>query len=155
LDRRGDSISELCADLDPQLLLEQGTQHVEVPVVVVPKQARRMAAPSWHRLTVSQQTADVRMVYAGPRLEHHAKRCRLLRRCQGRLIGDAQFGQRLHEVEPPSADMGTVQSAQKALAHRTDLHAYRGVAPLRNDSTMFDNESAPFAKAIEVPTSLP
>ena len=69
------------------------------------------------------------MVHARPRLEHHAKRRRLLDRSERRLIVDAQLGQRLGQVESSRTNVDTVQRAQEALSHGTELHPFRWRRP--------------------------
>ena len=140
-DRLCDLLIECLEDAGARRLLVDRAERVEVPIVVVPEAAGRVAAARRPRLGHVGRLVKRGVVDAGTRLEKLAHGRALLDLAQGRrIIVDAEFAERAVEIDPTFRHRDADQRAEQALAHRGKFGRLRRVAPLGHHLAVMNDD---------------
>src|SRR6266446_466973 len=140
LKRHGDPVVEQLEDGSVGYLLQNRSERVEVPVVVIPVRVRWMRPAHGLRLGHARRFIDGRVVDTGTRLQEVDDAGQLLVRGKRRsVVIDPQILQRAGEINRALADRDPIQRTDETLADRMDVVLLPGIAPFADDQSVIDD----------------
>jgi len=149
LDRRRNLILKLSAYLGMQLLLRNCSEGIKVPLVVIPKRSKWMAAAGRAFRLHDGCTANKGMVNARSRLQQRAERGLFLLRSQGRVVIDSQLLDGLVEVEFAPMRINSVEALKRLLRTELTFNSMACISPLGNHSTTVNDHRISCKKPLE------
>src|SRR5579862_5243313 len=128
---RGNALLEFLEDILSSELLEDRTENIEVPVVVIPVgpgqlRPTRRAGRSHTRGLTDHRVVDARS--GSEQVEDGRLFFKLGQR--GRVVIDPEFVQRLRQIDVTLRDMDSVECVEEALSNGPRLYFAGHVAPL-------------------------